>query len=185
MYRKRKVGEDAAVTVASSESANDISLLRRVFSESHTAKVIRTLNERLDTVTPEDIQALKRIVEPLITAATSPLHCVRCHKTYLESKNHKKACVIEHEEPEYDHKGWKGVMIYKAPCCFEEYEYDLFTSFPPCYVAAYTTNPLDVRYYEGNDDSDEEAEREDEDDDEPYPRNKNVRTCDYKQCGKK
>ena len=183
LHRKRKIEEDATFTVTPSESASDISLLRRVFNQSHTPNLIRTLNKSLDTVTPEEIQTLRHLLEPLVTAETSPLHCVRCHETYLESRNHKKACVVAHEELEYDHKGYKGVMIYKAPCCSSEYEYRLSRPFPPCYVASHTTNPSEVRYYVGSDNSEDEDERDDNEDDEPYPRNKNVRTCAKKQCG--
>ncbi|KAF8600400.1 hypothetical protein BDV93DRAFT_510868 [Ceratobasidium sp. AG-I] len=181
--KKRKISETSTAET-SPESASDISLLRRVFNESHTPNLVHALNESLDTATPEEIQILKHLLEPLVTAATSPLHCVRCHQTYLESKNHDKACVIEHEELEYDHKGYKGAMIYKATCCSQEYEYELSTPFPPCYVAAHTIDPLEVRYYEEADDSEDENEEAD-DDDGDYPRNKNVRTCAQMQCGTK
>ncbi|KAF8600414.1 hypothetical protein BDV93DRAFT_588198 [Ceratobasidium sp. AG-I] len=178
--KKRKTGKDATALATLSKSPGDISLLRRILNKSHTPNVMRTLNESLDTAAPEDVQALKRLLEPLVKAVATPLHCVRCHAAYNESENHNKACSIGHEEIEHAYKARGGIHFYRATCCSEEFEEDHIS---PCYVAAHTTNPLEVRYYVDREDEDEEADNSDYEGD--YPRNRSVRTCAYERCGEK
>lgn len=118
------------------------------------------------------------------------LHCVRCHVSFQESKNHPKACTFCHNEAaEYTADRVlqdDGTVTVKLQCC--QVEYDEETSPPElCVEAPHTTNCDEVLYgdeYDGtgnmdvaqcawkgcfrgdDEDEDEDSEEDNEDEDE-------------------
>ncbi|KAG8731196.1 hypothetical protein FRC10_001972 [Ceratobasidium sp. 414] len=108
----------------------DAQLLTRIVKKTELPILQQTLLSSIPTISPSDLDSLKRILEPLVTAARNPLHCVLCHKSYVEQENTWNSCKIPHlaawgtdSEPSsddydyesdsdggYDSSGrWKGV----------------------------------------------------------------------------
>jgi len=85
------------------------------------------------------------------TSESVELHCVRCHKSFLEHKNHSKACAIPHNE---DAESFGELVFHDddtvtitLQCCLLEYDQE--TSPPEvCIVAAHTTKVAEVVYYD-------------------------------------
>lgn len=97
------------------------------------------------------------ILGPLFKVASTPLHCVRCHKTYIESGNHDDACVIRcHGEGEYIRQYHDLTYGYfKSPCCGK-----IFTETNHrdiCLTDWHTTDPTEVEYCEGTEEDEEEG----------------------------
>lgn len=154
--------------------SEDAKALRKLLKQSNGDAVYKTITESLGMASPEDLRALRTILAPLFKASSTPLHCVRCHKTYVESGNHKKACVIECEEdPEYTqeyHNGEEG--YYKTSCCGRKFYEGDEPDF--CFKTSHTTDPKAVSYCEG--------EKEDEEEGLDLRGRKNVVTCRVNDC---
>ncbi|KAG8742082.1 hypothetical protein FRC10_002018 [Ceratobasidium sp. 414] len=148
----------------------DAALLTRIIKNTGQPILQQTLLSSVTRASPSDLDVLKRMLGPLVTAALNPLHCVRCHKSYVEQENNYRSCEIPHVEPEdvdsepssddYDYEsdedGYygdsdrKGGMM-KFPCCGERFrEADEDKQMKePCVSKKHTTNPKEVEYYVG------------------------------------
>ncbi|KAG8686937.1 hypothetical protein FRC08_012253 [Ceratobasidium sp. 394] len=145
-------------------------LLTRIIKKTEQPILQQTLISSIARASPPDLDAFKRILGPLVTAALNPLHCVRCHKSYVEQENNYRSCEIPHDEPEdvdsepssddydyedddddyYGYGNRKGGMM-KFPCCgerFREADEDKRMQ-EPCVSKKHTTNPKEVEYYVG------------------------------------
>lgn len=140
--------------------SEDVKALKKLFKQSTPDAITKTISDSFKTASPENIQALREILSPLFQASSTPLHCVRCHKKYLESGNHKNACVVECDEDadftrDY-HNGSEG--YYTKSCCggtFREGEEDDEDGI--CFTTWHTTNPKEVEYHEGEEEDEEEG----------------------------
>ncbi|KAF8601700.1 hypothetical protein BDV93DRAFT_545764 [Ceratobasidium sp. AG-I] len=156
--------------------SEDVKSLRNLLKQCNANAVVKTITDSLRTASPEDLGALKTILDPLFKASLIPLHYVRCHTTYVESSNHDNACVIEcDEDPAWHHEfnshnGKDG--YYKTPCCRREF----YEGDEPdyCFKTSHTTDPKSVSYREG--------EEEDEEDGLDLGGEKNVVTCRVHGC---
>ncbi|KAG8724219.1 hypothetical protein FRC12_024349 [Ceratobasidium sp. 428] len=142
----------------------------------------------------QTLRTLEAVLVPLIKANTAKKnttkkHCVRCHKTYKESSNTLKSCVIQCTTPketnipdeEYDCE-----YKFRFPCCNTLVSHDEASGgdWEPdddsiCFTDKHTTDPTSVRYYGRR------GERRMEDGLDHSGRNKNVQTCEAMRCGKK
>ncbi|KAG9119447.1 hypothetical protein FRC07_005527, partial [Ceratobasidium sp. 392] len=153
--------------------SSDGRLLTRIVSKTQTTTLQQTLLSSITTAPPSDLEALKRILGPLVTSALNPLHCVRCHKSYVEQENNYRSCEIPHLEPDYvdsepssddldfetdeddcyGSRRDKGESM-KYPCCGERFRERYFGGVDngegrACVSTKHTTNPKEVEYYVG------------------------------------
>ncbi|KAF8598241.1 hypothetical protein BDV93DRAFT_547500 [Ceratobasidium sp. AG-I] len=137
---------------------DDVKALRKLFEQSTPRAVINAITDSFETAAPEHLRGLREILSPLFKSASTPLHCVRCHKTYVQSGNHKNACVIECVDgADYIREWYNGEDgYYKKDCCetiFTEVEgHDDI-----CLPDWHTTDPMDVSYCEGTVEDSEEG----------------------------
>ncbi|KAG8731197.1 hypothetical protein FRC10_001973, partial [Ceratobasidium sp. 414] len=109
--------------------------------------------------------AAKRLLGPLVASTQNPLHCVRCHASYVEQENKRGACKIPHEEPDYigddasddypvseddseDSRGREMYEMMRYPCCGERFREDrpgMAEEF--CVHDKHTTDPRKVEYF--------------------------------------
>ncbi|KAG8783741.1 hypothetical protein FRC12_019399 [Ceratobasidium sp. 428] len=154
--------------------STDAQLLTRIVTKAGEEDLRQTLVSSIATAAPSQLEALKVLLDPLVTATLNPLHCVRCHKPYVEQENTWRSCNIPHEqaimlddddkssdypcsEPSaYDEYGkWYELMQY--PCCGErirETKVDDQEELPvpkrePCVSTKHTSDPGQVEYYVG------------------------------------
>ncbi|KAG8752382.1 hypothetical protein FRC12_011999 [Ceratobasidium sp. 428] len=89
--KKRKM--PVGVSAGSSSSGNkrphhqlskDAQLLTRIVTKAGEEDFRQTLVSSIATAAPSQLEALKVLLDPLFTATLNPLHCVRCHKPYVE-----------------------------------------------------------------------------------------------------
>jgi hypothetical protein len=144
----------------------DVQLLTRIISKAGELELRQTLASSLATAASADVDALKRLLGPLVSATLNPLHCVRCHKSYVEQENTYRSCEIAHEEPDYlddsgssdypcsepdseDSRGDSHEMM-RYPCCGERIREDeADRRRAPCVSTKHTTDPRHVEYYVG------------------------------------
>lgn len=102
---------------------------------------------------------LKDILGPLFAAASTSLHCVRCHAEYLQSGNHKEACVIKcDDDAEFEwsyHNGSEG--YYTKFCCDETWSEGDEPDSDVCLTTWHTTDPKEVSYCRGVNEDEEEG----------------------------
>ncbi|KAF8601682.1 hypothetical protein BDV93DRAFT_545750 [Ceratobasidium sp. AG-I] len=138
--------------------SEDVKALRKLFKQSTPDAIATTLSNSFKDAAPEHLQALRALLVPLSLSASNPLHCVRCHETYVQSGNNKNACVIMCDddgdfERDY-HNGSEG--YYTTSCCgrtFDEDDVEAGT----CLSTSHTTNPHEVSYREGEEEDVEEG----------------------------
>ncbi|KAG8687068.1 hypothetical protein FRC08_012168 [Ceratobasidium sp. 394] len=111
--------------------------LLQIVNKSEETALRVAISKAILTATPSDLVVYNKLLGSLVTASTptstsqTPLHCVRCHTSYLQHENNSRACKIPHEEPEclgedasddypvsdpgYDPRSGRELMKY--PCC--------------------------------------------------------------------
>ncbi|KAG9120695.1 hypothetical protein FRC07_003702 [Ceratobasidium sp. 392] len=110
--------------------------------------------------TPSDLAAYKKLLGLLATSNQTPLHCVRCHASYLEQENNTGVCRIPHDEPEYlgddasddypySNDGIEDLgSMMKYPCCGERFRQDEMDGGDGfCVEGPQTTDPKKVEYF--------------------------------------
>ncbi|KAG8759874.1 hypothetical protein FRC12_009676 [Ceratobasidium sp. 428] len=143
----------------------DVQLLTRIITKTEQPLLQRTLLASITSASQPDLDALKRIFGPLVASAQTPLHCVRCHKSYLENENNHRSCVIEHHDTEYvadcptssdddeydsdnDYNwGHPRGQLMKFTCCGERVREKDENKAGPCIQMKHTTDPKEVEYY--------------------------------------
>ncbi|KAG9079961.1 hypothetical protein FRC06_007248, partial [Ceratobasidium sp. 370] len=173
LCRKRKAAPDPIPSGSSRAKQQkplpnlsaDAKLLLRVVIKCEESALRRTLASSITTASPSDLQAVKRLLGPLVASTQNPLHCVRCHASYVEQENKLGACKILHEEPdclgddasddypvsEDDSEDSRGREMYdmmRYPCCgerFREDRPDMAEEF--CVYDKHTTDPKRVEYF--------------------------------------
>jgi hypothetical protein len=86
----------------------------------------KALLEALPRMTAAQFNALSDILSPLAATASVAKHCMRCHKTFYENRNHAKACAIKHSEAEEGERARIGddAILFTLSCCDESFEDD-------------------------------------------------------------
>lgn len=100
------------------------------------------------------IDTLLVLVQPLASAASTKLHCVRCHKSFFEHTNNSTACRILHHDygdGERTEIGDDAITI-TVSCCGIEYDSEEGPDTKDCIVAEHTTLPEEVVYYDEDED---------------------------------
>ncbi|KAG8768273.1 hypothetical protein FRC12_005681 [Ceratobasidium sp. 428] len=156
------------------ELSPDAKLLIRIFQKTEQPILHHVLFSSIATASQADLNAIKRLLGPLVTAALNPLHCVRCHKPFLQQENSSLACKIPHLEPEnedsdysyssdgfnyqsdgsdewgYRLGGPRGQLM-KFPCCgwrFRERRHEEAEERKEaCVEEWHTADPSQVKYY--------------------------------------
>ncbi|KAF8601612.1 hypothetical protein BDV93DRAFT_607951 [Ceratobasidium sp. AG-I] len=150
--KKRKLNVNAAAPPQTETSATstDRKALKDVLKHCHGPTLAETLLSTLDDASPADVQALKDLMAPLIYAVAHPKHCLRCHESYDNSRNHPKACVVECNVPDdFVGRTRDGEGYMEFPCCGKEVtESDLDEGgYDVCYKDYHTDDPKEVEYY--------------------------------------
>ena len=99
------------------------------------------------------VDALSDLVASLASAASTKLHCVRCHESFYEHTNHAKACRIEHDgraDGERTEVGDDAITMMEM-CCRIEYDSEHGPPSKWCIVTAHTTRPEEVEYFDEED----------------------------------
>ncbi|KAH7929926.1 hypothetical protein BV22DRAFT_1028891 [Leucogyrophana mollusca] len=144
--------------------------LKKLLESTEPEYLQQSLLHALPEATDVQLSALATLLASVSKAGSSPKHCVRCHKKFYENRNAQDSCRIEHdgrEDGERTEIGDDATTMVEA-CCGLEYDGDDGCPTQFCIIAAHTTDPEEVEYY----DSDEEG-------------NQNVVTCKEKGCTKK
>lgn len=150
------------------------STLQTLLKSSDSNKLQECLLDSLETASDTELEVLAALLAPLSTQARVKKHCVRCHLTYTENKNHSSACEIEHNddrdntvfEPGYD------VGITTLTCCGTSFDAEDEPDTKICISAYHTTDEDDVLYYESANDGEDDI-------------NTNVVRCEVYGCFKK
>ncbi|KAG8700742.1 hypothetical protein FRC09_005782 [Ceratobasidium sp. 395] len=134
-------------------------LLQTVLKTQETA-LRRALATSIMAATPSDLVAYQKLLGSLTTSNQTPLHCVRCHASYLAQENNTGACRIPHDEPEYlggdasddypcSDDGRENLeSMMKYPCCGERFcEDDMDGGDGFCVEAPHTIDPKKVEYF--------------------------------------
>lgn len=128
-----------------------------VLSKTHPAELSQVLQTAIQTATPDEIQAVTKLLGPLFPKALDKKAC--CDKQYIEAQNTNSSCQVEHcAEPEeyededgyfddysdYDSGIERYLVIY--PCCEEVYDEDRDEGPERyiCYRTRHTTDPTKV-----------------------------------------
>ncbi|KIM43975.1 hypothetical protein M413DRAFT_25475 [Hebeloma cylindrosporum] len=132
------------------------STLQTLLKSSTGTKVQACLLESLGTASDSQIEALVELLAPLSAQAGVKMHCVRCHLTYTENKNHSSACKNKHDDEgntEYETGNDEGITTLN--CCGTSFDSEDSPDTEFCFTAPHTTAEDDVLYYEsGNEDED-------------------------------
>lgn len=149
--RPRATNANPLTSKEAYSAKDDVKALRALFKLSTPDAFTNTISGSFKTAAPEHLHGLKVILGPLFESASTLLHCVRCHQTYVQSGNSEDACVVNHNEdsdPEYirgEYDGEDG--YYETSCCEKKYtEGD--SPDEPCYTDWHTTDPKEVEYSE-------------------------------------
>jgi len=148
--------------------------LQTLLKASTAERLQKCLLDNIPAASAAQIDALLALVQPLASAASTKLHCVRCHKSFFEHANNPKACRIPHDgraDGERTEIGDDAVTMTEY-CCGISYDMDDGPPSEDCVVTEHTTVPEEVDYYD-----------EEEDDDEGS--NQLVVTCATKGCKKR
>ncbi|KAF8601616.1 hypothetical protein BDV93DRAFT_607955 [Ceratobasidium sp. AG-I] len=131
---------------------------------------------RNNALTPKNLEVLEAIPATSVDIATETVHCARCHDEYFEAGNHSEACVIKcNEEPgEWENE---ELTVFVKTCCLEEVLDSDTSPDDICFKTSHTTNPREVKYFEGY-----YAKDEDKSVKACSSRNANVVTCKHKGC---
>lgn len=148
-------------------SKSTLSMLRTLLKSSTSTKVLACLLEALETAPDTELEALAALLAPLSAQADVKKHCVRCHITYTENKNHSSACQIKHND-----EGETDEGITTLNCCGISFNAEYGPAPGFCISARHTTDMDDVLYYESANDDEDNV-------------NTNVISCEAKGCSKK
>ncbi|KAG9077356.1 hypothetical protein FRC06_008962 [Ceratobasidium sp. 370] len=147
-----------------SDLSPDAKQLFQIVTKSHEPALRLALSRSILSATPSDLVAYKKFLGSLVTAAQNPLHCVRCHASYVEHENNTRSCKIPHDEPEYigddvsddylnsdpescDSRGDEQPLV-RYPCCGRRMgEDDADYNREMCIGLMHTTDPTRVDYY--------------------------------------
>ncbi|KAG8779995.1 hypothetical protein FRC12_023595 [Ceratobasidium sp. 428] len=152
----------------------DAKLLIRIFQKTEQPVLQRVLFSSIANASQSDLDAMKRMLGPLVTSALNPLHCVRCHKPYLQQENKYGACKIPHLEPDYEDEDYERSsdgfdyesdgsdewgyrpggprgQLMKFPCCGWRFRESMGEEADDrkeaCVSEWHTTDPREVEYY--------------------------------------
>ncbi|KAG8768274.1 hypothetical protein FRC12_005682 [Ceratobasidium sp. 428] len=142
----------------------DAELLLRLVDRSREQTLRRVLTSSITNASPEELRVARKLFGPLVSAAENPVHCVRCHESFIPHENNTGACKIPHLEPEWAGDGGYNDCDYplsdddeeltdmydfmRYPCCGEQYREDhpdMVDEF--CIRWSHTMDPNEVEYY--------------------------------------
>ena len=150
-----------------------LSMLRTLIKSSTSTKVHGCLLEAIETASDTELEALVALLAPLSAQAGVKKHCVRCHITYTENKNHSSACKIQHnDEGETEYEVGTDEGITTLNCCGVSFNAEFEPAPGFCISAPHTTDVDDVLYYESANDDE-------------YRVNTNLIRCETNGCSKK
>ncbi|KAG8698784.1 hypothetical protein FRC08_005700 [Ceratobasidium sp. 394] len=157
------------------------------------------------TATPSDIVAYKKFLGSLVPASQAPLHCVRCHESYVEYENNSRSCKILHDNWEYlgddasedylcsdlescDSEGEPQPLV-RYLCCGQRMREDQADyNREMCIQEKHTTDPTKVDYFVDPDAGPKKKKKKVEYSLDYYSRYKNknplVVTCKEKKCSR-
>lgn len=147
-------------------------MLQALLEQANGTTVVDALAGTVKTASLEELRILKRLLRGAFDSFEPKLHCVRCHKEYLDSESKHGDCEIPHSDLEgsmpdpYDEL-WQG-----RGCCGVEFEKEDTI----CISESHTVHQDDVAFY-----GDEGLEE----DEEFYGMNENVKPCQELGCHKK
>jgi hypothetical protein len=147
--------------------------LQTLLKVSTAERLQKCLLDNIPEASVTQVDALLALMQPLASAASTKLHCVRCHKSFFEHANNPKSCRIPHDgraDGERTETGDDAVTMTES-CCDISYDMEDGPPTKYCIVAEHTIVPEDVVYYD-----------EEEDDGEG---NQLVVTCATKGCKKR
>ena len=150
------------------------STLQTLLKSSASSKLHECLLKALETASDTELEVLTALLAPLSAQAGAKKHCVRCHLTYTENKNHATACEIKHnDEGETDFEiGYDEGITGTLNCCGTSFHSENEPDTNICFSAPHTTDVDDVLYYESANDDEEDV-------------NTNVIRCEVNGCSKK
>ncbi|KAF8601692.1 hypothetical protein BDV93DRAFT_524631 [Ceratobasidium sp. AG-I] len=130
-----------------------VKTLRMILNICTGDAIAKTISDSLASATPENLRALRETLGPLFEEASHPLHCVRCHRSFIQSGNHKEACLVKcHYDPEWNQEGTMEDEGYYEMMCYGK----TFTKYERpdnvCFKTLHTTNPKEVEYRKGDKD---------------------------------
>lgn len=131
--------------------------LQTLLKASTAENVQKCLLNSISEASIAQIDTLLALVQPLASAASTKLHCVRCHKSFFEHANNPKACRIPHDgraDGERTETGDDAVTMTES-CCDISYDMEDGPPTKYCIVAEHTTVPEDVVYYDEEEDDGE------------------------------
>ena len=147
--------------------------LQTLLKTSTPEKLQKCLLDNIPEASAAHIDALLALVQPLASAASTKLHCVRCHKLFFEHTNNPDACRIPHDgraDGDRTETGDDAVTMTEA-CCGISYDMEDGPESKYCIVTEHTTVPEEVDYY--NEEADDGED------------NQLVVTCAEKGCKKR
>ncbi|KAF8598247.1 hypothetical protein BDV93DRAFT_512672 [Ceratobasidium sp. AG-I] len=139
--------------------SDDAKALRKLFKQSTPNAIANTISNSFKSGPPEHLRVLREILGPLFEAASPSLHCVRCHTEYVQSGNHKNACVIMcDDDAEFTHDYHNGSEGYYTKfCCEETWREGEEPDDDVCFTTWHTTNTKEVEYRRGVKEDEEEG----------------------------
>lgn len=180
-HRKRKLNSNT-VAVPSQAKATTTSTnkkaLKKILKTCHAPALAETLLAALDEAPPANVQALKDLMAPLIYAVANPKHCLRHHKSYDDSRNHGRACVILCNVPNDFPESKNNNGYIEFPCCSREVSEKKFERGgynDVCFKENHTDDPEEVEYYYKYESGEGDSMYDD-------PNNSNVILCREKGC---
>ncbi|KAF8605086.1 hypothetical protein BDV93DRAFT_72764 [Ceratobasidium sp. AG-I] len=137
-------------------------MLDLICTDKHTRNnAFQTFLASLESATPEQARIVSSLLRPFLLSFAEPLHCVRCHKDYVEAENSNEACEIKHmgteevdDEDDEDDEDYgvrrvpygMGIQKMRYICCDEEFEYGEEDKNEICCTERHTTNTDEVEY---------------------------------------
>jgi hypothetical protein len=173
------------VTSSSNHSANILSIFLSKISAQNLHTRLKDVAQSNKTA-PADIDALlaalQRLGISVISAQAAavdrtPLHCVRCHKEYLERDNTIESCEVDHIYND-DPIRWNGGHNYTCEECGETFwEENAGNGWDEtkCFVGSHTTHRYEVEEgtenckkngcpgHENDEDTEEDTEKQSDD----------------------
>ena len=159
--------------MSSSNPKSTKATLQALLKSSTPGKIQTCLLKSLNAASTEEREVLSVLLAPLTADAGVSLHCVRCHSTYTENKNHPSACKINHNDEgdsERTEIGYED-MTTTVACCGASFDSEEGPDTEYCFEAPHTTDVDAVLYYDKVDD-----------DDDFDGVNQNVVSCESRRC---
>ena len=153
--------------------SNPKSTLQTLLKSSASSKLHECLPEALETASDTELDVLASLLAPLSAQAGLKKHCVRCHLTYTENKNHSSSCKIKHnDEGDTEIEIGTDEGITTLNCCGTSFHSEEAPDSKICFSAYHTTDVDDVLYYESANDGEDDV-------------NTSVIRCEVNGCSKK